>query len=327
MNLVKNTKSDLMKLTKFLEKQWRKRVFRPMKDYIEEGQETIKALPESPEFGFFTWFRIFRENNIEIKYKLAFRAIPYAIRAILGIRKSFKSLKNNPRNSDTSITPDGLHEFEEYAKSVGVDKIGYTKLTPELILEHQELLYDNVIVFIKEMDKDLMALAPHKKTMVMIMKTYYQMGKQANKLSKFLRKKGFSVHAGPALAGLSLYPVLAQRANLGAIGRHGLLITPEFGPRQRIAVIYTNITNLPVAQSNTYGWISDFCKTCVSCMEACPTNAIYDTPIQKAHGRLTHIDVGECAKGFLNYGCSICIKECTFNKNPYDKIKKIAKRI
>ncbi|MFX0011818.1 MAG: [Fe-S]-binding protein [Candidatus Hermodarchaeota archaeon] len=315
-----------MKLIDVLEKQMRKRAFRPIKNYIEEGQETIKALPESPEFGFFTWFRIFRENNIKIKYKIAIKAIPYAIRAILGIRKSFKDLKYNPKNPHTTITPEGIYEFEEYAKSIGVDKVGYIKLTPELILEHQELIYDNVIVFIKEMDKTLMALAPHKKTMVMIMKTYYQMGKQANKLSKYLRKKGFSVHAGPALAGLSLYPVLAQRANLGAIGRHGLLITPEFGPRQRIAVIYTNITNLPVAQSNTYGWISEFCKTCVNCMEACPTNAIYETSIQKAHGRLTHIDVGECAKGFLNYGCSICIKECTFNKNPSEKIRQIAEK-
>ncbi|NHJ25812.1 MAG: [Fe-S]-binding protein, partial [Candidatus Lokiarchaeota archaeon] len=134
----------------------------------------------------------------------------------------------------------------------------------------------------------------------------------------------FSVHAGPALAGLSLYPVLGQRANLGAIGRHGLLITPEFGPRQRIAVIYTNITNLPFAKSNSYEWISEFCKKCVSCMQACPTKAIYDTPIQKAHGRLTHVDVEQCAKGFLYYGCSICIKECTFNKNSPEKMKRIA---
>ncbi len=307
--------------TKFLEKQMRKRVFRAMQDYRKNTQETIKALPESPEFGFFTWFRIFQEKNIKAKIRISIRALPYVLRAILGIRKSFKSLKKNPKNALTSITTEDLHELEEYAKSLDVDKIGYTKLTPELILESQELLYDNIIVLIKEMDKNLIALAPHKKTMVMIMKTYYQMGKQANKIAKFLRKKGYSCHAGPALGGLSLYPVLAQRADLGAIGRHGLLITPEFGPRQRIAVIYTNITNLPIAKSNSYGWIPEFCKKCVRCMEACPTKAIYDTPIQKAHGRLTHIDVEKCAQGFLNYGCSICIKECTFNKNPPEKMR------
>jgi epoxyqueuosine reductase len=310
--------------TKFLEQQMRKRLFKQMQNYIEEGQETIKALPESPEYGFFTWFRIFREKNLKVEPKISFRAIPYGLRAILGIRKSFITLKKNPKNPITSITPEGLREFEEYAKSLGVDKIGYTKLTPELILENQELLYDNVIVIIKEMDKNLIDIAPHKKTMGMIMKTYFQMGKQVNKLSNFLRKRGFSVHAGPALAGLSIYPVLAQRANLGAIGKHGLLITPEFGPRQRIAVIYTNITNLPFAQSNSYEWISEFCKNCVRCIQACPTKAIYDTPIQKAHGRLTHTDVEQCAKGFLHYGCSICIKECTFNKNSPERMRRIA---
>ena len=310
--------------TKFLEKRMRKILFETLEDYIEEGQETIKALPESPEYGFFTWFRIFRENDINIKPKITFRAIPYGLRAILGIRKSFKTLKKNPKNTITSITAEGLHEFEEYAKSIGVDKIGYTKLTPELILENQELLYSNVIVIIKEMNKNLIAIAPHKKTMAMIMKTYFQMGKQVNKLSKFLRKKGFSVHAGPALGGLSVYPVLAQRADLGVIGRHGLLITPEFGPRVRIAVIYTNITNLPFAKTKSYGWISDFCQNCVSCMQACPTNAIYDKPIQGVYGRLTHTDVEQCAKGFLVYGCSICIKECLFNKNSFEKMRRIA---
>ncbi len=311
---------------KFLEKQMRKRVFKSIEDYVADGQETIKPLPESPEFGFFTWFRIFREKNIEVKAKMAFGALPYALRSIIGIGKSYKSLKKNPKNPLTTITPKDLQELEEYAKLIGVDKIGYTKLTPELILESQELLYDNMIVFIKEMDKDLIALAPHKKTMVMIHKTYYQMGKQANKIAKFLRKKGYSVQAGPALGGLSIYPVLAQRADLGAIGRHGLLITPEFGPRQRIAVIYTNITNLPIAKSNSYEWISKFCQNCVSCMKTCPTGAIYDIPIQKAHGRLTHIDVEKCAIGFLKYGCSICIKECTFNKNPPEKMKKFAEK-
>ncbi|NHJ25698.1 MAG: hypothetical protein EAX89_14025, partial [Candidatus Lokiarchaeota archaeon] len=112
--------------TKFFEKQMRKRLFEQMQNYIEDGQETIKALPESPEFGFFTWFRIFREKSIEVKPKgrITFRTVPYALRAILGIRKSFITLKKNPKNPVTSITPEGLREFEEYAKSIGVDKIG-----------------------------------------------------------------------------------------------------------------------------------------------------------------------------------------------------------
>jgi len=158
------------------------------------------------------------------------------------------------------------------------------------------------------------------------MKTYNEMGKQANKIAKFLRNKNHAAHAGPALGGLSIYPVLARNANMGGIGRHGLLITPEFGPRQRIAVIYTNISNLPIPNSNSYQWITEFCKTCVRCMEYCPTKAIYDAPIIKQHDMLTHIDVEKCAIGFLNYSCSICLKVCTFNRNSYDKLKKTWKR-
>jgi epoxyqueuosine reductase len=309
-----------------MEKQMRKRLFKPIHDYIKDIEPTIKALPESPEFGFFTWFRIFREKKINVDVKMSFRALPYMVGAILGIQRSFKALKEIPFNQLTTISREQLQELEVYAKSKGVNKIGYAKLTPELILEGQELLYDNVIVLIKEMDKNLIALAPHKKTMVMIMKTYYQMGKQSNKIAKFLRKKGYGVHAGPALGGLSIYPVLAFRAGLGVIGKHGLLITPEFGPRQRIAVIYTSISNLPFHNLDSYGWISDICQKCVSCIEACPTQAIYETPIQRSNGRLIHIDVEKCAQGFLYYCCSICIKECILSKNPPEKIKRIAEK-
>ncbi|MFW9874085.1 MAG: hypothetical protein ACFFG0_13335 [Candidatus Thorarchaeota archaeon] len=62
------------------------------------------------------------------------------------------------------------------------------------------------------------------------------------------------------------------------------------------------------------------------CIETCPTKAIYNTSIQRAHGRLTHIDVEQDAKGFLYYGCRICIKEYPFNKNPTEKMKKIAEK-
>lgn len=33
---------------------------------------------------------------------------------------------------------------------------------------------------------------------------------------------GFAAHAGPGLGGLTIYPVLAERAGIGAFGRHGL---------------------------------------------------------------------------------------------------------
>lgn len=71
-----------------------------------------------------------------------------------------------------------------------------------------------------------------------------------------------------------MYPHLAQNAGLGFKGRHGMVITPEFGPRQRISVIFTSIQNLPVNSSNEHSWVPDFCLKYGGCVKKCPGNAI-----------------------------------------------------
>jgi epoxyqueuosine reductase len=52
----------------------------------------------------------------------------------------------------------------------------------------------------------------------------------------------------------------ALKAGLGEYGRHGLLITKEFGPRVRIGKIFTD---LPLAydRPTSFG-VTDFCETC-----------------------------------------------------------------
>lgn len=88
-----------------------------------------------------------------------------------------------------------------------------------------------------------------------------------------------------------------------------MLITPELGPRQRISVIFTSIQNLPVNNLNEYLWVPDFCAKCGKCIRKCLGNAI----IEK-EGK-TKILKDLC------HGCTICMKDCSFNKSGYDKIR------
>ena len=156
----------------------------------------------------------------------------------------------------------------------------------------------------------------------MIMETYDSLGKAANKVTDFLRKHGYSAMAGHALGGMAQYPPLAQKAGLGWIGKHGLLITPEFGPRLRLAAVYTSIENLPFSESNEHEWIADYCECCGVCARRCPPKAIYETPIVHSPERVTHIDREACFPYFIeHYGCSICIKVCPFNRRDYSDIK------
>jgi epoxyqueuosine reductase len=164
----------------------------------------------------------------------------------------------------------------------------------------------------------------------MVFGTYDDLGKAVNKITEFLRDHGYAAQADHPLGGLVLFPPLAQKAGIGWVGKHGLLITPEFGPRVRLAAVYTNIGNLPFAESNIHGWIEDYCKICGKCVQQCPPKAILDESVTHETGRTTHISQQDCFEYFAQYyGCSVCVKVCPFSKSAdaYDRLRTVVERI
>ncbi len=250
------------------------------------------------------------------------RTMRYIPSNIKNIIESLISIKKNPKDPKTTISSELLLELESYAKSLGISSIGYAKLPRNLIFKNKAVLHQNTIVLSLEMDKEKIELAPSPKTSAMIMRTYDNLGKASNQLTRFLRKHGYSAQAGHPLGGLVLYPALAELAGIGYHGKHGLIITPEHGSRVRLTAIYTNIDNLPFNDDNPHEWIMSFCQKCGRCIRKCPGFAIYDDPIKHDNGLLTHIKNEYCFPVFLEYhGCSICIKECPFSRVDYHKLK------
>lgn len=76
------------------------------------------------------------------------------------MENSVKSLKNNPEKPQFSADADFIHRFEEYALSLGIDKIKYVKVPPELIFRDKSVLFENAIILIMEMDKTAIDKAP-----------------------------------------------------------------------------------------------------------------------------------------------------------------------
>ena len=173
-----------------------------------------------------------------------------------------------------------------------------------------------------DMKKSKIGKAPNITAGKEVWRTYAELGKIVNHLSQFLRERGYNAQAGPALGGEVNYPLLAQKAGLGYIGKHGILISRRNGPSQRIAVVYTDIENLPNTDSDRYNWIPAFCVTCNRCVDKCPGDAIYKEARVFEDGSQQHIDYRKCAMPFSEtMGCSVCIKECTFFRTDYDKIE------
>jgi epoxyqueuosine reductase QueG len=109
----------------------------------------------------------------------------------------------------------------------------------------------------------------------------WDLSSAANRLAKSLEKQGFRALPFPPTGLLYKYGNRADfshrhaavAAGLGEIGFSGLLLTPEFGPRQRLVSI---ITDAPLEASPMYEGPGlcrpDRCG--LACAEACPTNAM-----------------------------------------------------
>ena len=254
------------------------------------------------------------------------RSLPHMVASQRGVQKTLSDLDEIPRHPKTRLPADELAELEAYAKSLGVASIGYTRVPQHLIFRDKAVLYDRAIVLTMEMNRRKMATAPSRRSQLAAMEVYHHLGDASIKMTHFLRERGYAAHAGHPLMGLALYPPLAQMAGLGWRGQHGMLITPEFGPRVRLAAVFTDIENLPFfTGENLHSWIPEFCALCGQCVRRCPGNAIYETPVPRDNGLVTCVDVTKCFPQFVdNHGCSVCIKDCPFHRGLYDRLKRHA---
>ncbi len=113
------------------------------------------------------------------------------------------------------------------------------------------------------------------------------------RLARMIEQKGFIAYPVPAsygvyaekLAGLVSHKLVARAAGLGWIGKSGLFLTPQDGPRIRLATILTN------AKLNTEKPMSSKCGNCTICIDKCPVGAIQDINILTEWPK---IDVNKC---------------------------------
>ena len=246
---------------------------------------------------------------------------------ILGMRRSMASLKKNPKQPKTRVPEGFLVDLEHYAKSLSVSSIGYTQVPERWIFQGKVILHLNAIVLTMEMDKVRIDTAPSPAGAQAVFEIYRDLGIVANKIATYLRKHGYSAHAAHPLGGLALYPPLIQMAGLGWLSASGLMITPEHGPRVRLAAVFTSIENLPFSTQNEHAWVADFCAKCQICVHQCPPEAILPQAIHHENGQITCVINPRCFPYFNDHhGCSVCIKVCPFNNTSYDRIKQSFQR-
>lgn len=149
---------------------------------------------------------------------------------------------------------------------------------------------------------------------------YAQMAFVAVGLATFIRQLGF--HAMPSGNDMAASIPLAIDAGLGELGRNGMLITEEFGPRVRIAKVFTDLP-LEIDRPVDLG-VQHFCEACERCAEDCPSGAMmHGDRTDKPWDESNNINVLKWpvkAMNCINWwdknrnSCANCIRVCSFNK-------------
>jgi len=178
-----------------------------------------------------------------------------------------------------------------------------------------ELGHDYAVAFTVEMSREMVAGAPKASIVMESYQQYLAAGGIAIQVAKLIRGLGYSARAHMDGNYRVVCPLVARDAGLGEIGRMGLLMTPELGPRVRLGVITTELPLLTDERSFDYTVI-DFCRRCKKCAETCPAQAIPAGDREMIGGvRRWQIDQEACFTLWCKLGtdCGRCISVCPYS--------------
>ena len=113
---------------------------------------------------------------------------------------------------------------------------------------------------------------------------------------------------------------LAVAAGLGWTGKNTCLIHPQLGSFGFLAVLLTSLETTPKPKGTEF---PDRCGTCRRCIEACPTNALFEPYKMDATRCISYLTIehkGPIAEELMPgidrqvFGCDICQDVCPWNR-------------
>ena len=224
----------------------------------------------------------------------------------------------NPDKPKFIADDDFIQEFENYAHSLDISSVGYAQMTPNLMIKDKFIQYPFTIVLTMEMGMDIIETAPGADAQDLNNTAYVKTFILTTKLSDYLRKNGYATEVAHPEGGIVNFSALGQKASLGYIGKSGLLITPELGPRLKVSAIFVSIANLPVKESNEHTWIPEYCDKCSKCVKACPHEALIEKETC-CGGKEIELIKKNCIG--CSQGCTYCIESCPFYQKGYGHVK------
>lgn len=143
----------------------------------------------------------------------------------------------------------------------------------------------------------------------------YQLDRIAFTVAGIIQSKGFSALAVPAsqivkqdpMSGHISHKLLGWAAGIGFIGRHTLLVHPEYGARMRYVSV---LTDMPLDTDKPY--TGEDCGSCRACVPVCPASAIKE--------KREDFNLNACSRKLTEFTrlsfigqhiCGVCVKACS----------------
>ena len=202
----------------------------------------------------------------------------------------------------------GITELRDYHKYTTVGR-------GEQYGQPVRLDHKYAIALTVEMSKEMIDRAPRGPTVMESAQQYMDSGAIAVQLAQFIRNLGYPARAHIDGNYRVVCPLVARDAGLGEIGRMGLLMTPNLGPRVRIAVVTTDLP-LAVDVREPEHSVLDFCTICEKCADVCPSQSIARGPRSEIDGALRwQIDSESCFTYWSRIGtdCARCMSACPYS--------------
>ena len=164
------------------------------------------------------------------------------------------------------------------------------------------------------MDLSLYGYHVYKAVSPMVDAMAYQLGQRMERAGfQALPVPSSQYRAVGERIGLFSHKLAAHLAGLGWIGKNTLLITPQFGPRVRLATVLTD------GELEGGHREDERCGACQKCVEACPVGALTGREFHESEGVEARLDVEKCGTYRDGAGsgakrgahvCGLCLAVC-----------------
>ncbi len=209
-------------------------------------------------------------------------------------------------------------EATAFALAHGADGVGMTPMDPLYVFEGYTIDEPWVIMLALAHNYERLKQVPSDETngagIADVGETYAHGTQASYALANWIRLQGYTAnpYPGPSASALLLIPP-AIGAGLGELGKHGSLISRQFGSGVRLAGVTTDMPLVATAPDRFGG--DEFCKTCQVCTRACPPGAIAEQKQMVRGVERWYVDFDKCIPYFAEAaGCAICIADCPWTR-------------